>query len=509
MLAVAIPLSEFLMSVSQLILAANWFFEGNFKNKFSLLKTRKSILFFVSIIAIHLIWLINTTDFTYAFHDIRVKGPILILPVIIGTSGILTIKQTKILILFFVAAVIGGSLVSLSILLGILSYPIDSFRDISIYISHIRFSLMIVFAIFVLYYFIFKNFGKLVFWEKIIYAVLIIWLIVFLYLLQSLSGIFIFIIITIVLLFSGALKFKKIYLKFITTAMLLVVIAASIFYIYNSVKQFYEIEEITEQTIDKKTKQDNLYVHDFKSKLVENGTYTNLYICEKEMIKTWNKISDYKYWEKDKKGQKTKYTLIRYLTSKGLRKDAEGVKSLSKWDIENIENGIANYIFTNKYSISAIIYKLIWEVDVYFKTGNPNNHSVAQRLEYLKAAKGIIKDNFWFGIGTGDIKIEFKNQYEKMLTKLDENNQRRAHNQYVTLLLTFGVFGFIYLMIALFAPYFMHKEKHHLLFFVLMSIIIFSMVNEDTLETQPGITFFAFFYSVFLYAWNKEIFTKH
>ncbi len=510
LLGVAIPLSEFVTSLASLILSVNWLLEGNFKNKLRKLYYTKSILFFISVLLIHILWLFNTSDFQYAFHDIKIKLPLLALPVIMGTSSQLSAKQTKVLIMFFVASVFAGTLVSTSILLGIYDYKIDNLRDISIFISHIRFSLMIDLAIFILYYYLIYCKSRITLKEKVVYVFILVWLIVFLYLLQSLTGIVIFLIVSLILIFKHIHNVGNKYLRMSFLSVIVLVICLLVYYVYASITRFYDVDEVSEHNIEMITKQGNTYEHNFKDKTLENGHYVYLYVCDKELMLSWNKISKYKYWKKDKTGQNVvRYTLLRYLTSKGLRKDAEGVASLTIKDIRNIENGVANYIFADKYSVDAIIYKLIWEMDVYLKTNNPNNNSLTQRIEYLKAAKEIIKDNFWFGTGTGDPKTEFKKQYVKMQSKLDEKNRRRAHNQYVTFLLTFGIFGFMLTMIALFAPYFLHKDKHHILFSVFMLIVLFSMLNEDTLETQPGISFFTYFYCLFLYSWNNQDFVTN
>ena len=43
------------------------------------------------------------------------------------------------------------------------------------------------------------------------------------------------------------------------------------------------------------------------------------------------------------RGQDLQYTMFRYLTSKGLRKDSVGVSKLTILDVKNIEHGITNY----------------------------------------------------------------------------------------------------------------------------------------------------------------------
>ena len=163
---------------------------------------------------------------------------------------------------------------------------------------------------------------------------------------------------------------------------------------------------------------------------------------------------------------------------------------------------MANYIFENKYAIYPIIYKVIWEVDVYRKGHNPAGNSITQRLEYLKAAKEIVKQNFYWGVGTGDVKDAFLNEYDRVNSKLPIKRRLRAHNQYVTFLLTFGIFGFLMLFYCMFYPVYKKRVFSHYLFVVFITIALLSFINEDTLETQIGITFFSYFYSLFLFGSN-------
>ena len=39
---------------------------------------------------------------------------------------------------------------------------------------------------------------------------------------------------------------------------------------------------------------------------------------------------------------------------------------------------------------------------------------------------------------------------------------------------------------------------------VFLLIALFSMFNEDTLESQPGVTFFSFFYSLLIFNQNNK-----
>ena len=66
-------------------------------------------------------------------------------------------------------------------------------------------------------------------------------------------------------------------------------------------------------------------------------------INDEELDREWNKKSKVYVDGPDKKGNNLRYTLLRYMASKGLRKDSAGIVSLSPQDIANIECGNTNY----------------------------------------------------------------------------------------------------------------------------------------------------------------------
>jgi len=72
-IALGLPLSPFLVSAGQMLLALNFLIEGDFKNKFEQLKRNKTIWLFLLLPLVHLIWLINTSDFDYAIRDLKIK----------------------------------------------------------------------------------------------------------------------------------------------------------------------------------------------------------------------------------------------------------------------------------------------------------------------------------------------------------------------------------------------------------------------------------------------------
>ncbi len=505
-LAVSLPLSVFTTSFAEILLLLNWILEGRFSEKISLLKKRKAPLIISFLYIIHLFGLLNTVDFQFGIHDLKIKLPVLLLPLIIGSSSLLDEKKIRNILLFFAASVISASICSTSVFLGFINYPIYDFRDISLFISHIRFSLMVNLAIFSLFYYGFgedpvplknRNF-------KLVLVFSAIWLCAFLLVLKSLTGIFIFLVVGLIMGWKYSGKIGLIAPRFFIRVIIITIPLIIASYITHTISRYYYRENISITALDSLTIDKNPYNNYNQLTWVENGNYVWIYVCEEELRPEWNSKSNLNYDGKDKMGQDLRFTLIRYLTSKGLRKDRSGIKELTKTDITAIENGVANYIFLDKFSLYPRLYQIIWEVDAYKKGNNPSGHSFTQRLAYFDASMFLIRNNFLFGVGTGDVQKEFNTYYSMSDNPLKKENQRRAHNQYLTFLLTFGIIGFIGSIIALILPVFIEKRWNDYLFVCFFIIGLLSMLNEDTLETQTGVSFFMFFYCLLLFARREK-----
>ncbi len=485
------------MSVSQFLIASYWLLDGNFKRKWTLAKSNKVVLFFVAAWLIHAIGLLWSDNLQFGIHDLRIKLPMLLLPVFAGTLPRLTNKQIKTILISFLIAVFTGTMISMAVYLGFTHHEVKDIRDISIFISHIRFSLLINVAIIILIYFLRTDtIFQISSIEKKICIPLLIWFVVFLFILESFTGIVIFFIIAAILVFLYGIKNLQKIKRIALFVLLAIFFIIGISYIYSIHKKFFNTAAIDVSTIDIYTKEGNLYEHNPNIKYLENGNYISMYNCPTELKREWNKRSTISYEGTDQNGQQIKFTLIRYLTSKGLRKDADGMAHLTNEDIKKIEKSISNYKYFGG-GFSTKIYQFIWQIDCYLKGGNPSGHSLTQRLEYLKTASAIIGNNFWIGVGTGDLDVEFAQQYALQKSALSPECRLRAHNQYLTLFLTFGLPGFLLLMYLLIAPAFISKATHYFIFNFFILTVLLSMLNEDTFESQPGITFIMFFYVLF------------
>jgi preprotein translocase subunit Sss1 len=480
--------------------------EGNFSEKIQILKKRKAPLIISFLFVLHLVGLLNTSDFQYGFHDLKIKLPVLLLPLLIGSSVTISEVQLRKLLLFFSGAVIASSICSTAVFFGIINYEIYDFRDISLFISHIRFALMVNLSIFCMFYYGMGGDSLPIVNKKFRILLLLgaFWLAGFLLILKSVTGMVIFMILLLFMGWKYSGRLTQIAPKFIIRVLIITFPLVIFSYISHAIGKYNYRETIDVASLDSLTSEGNPYNDYNQLTWVENGNYVWVYVCEEELRPAWNKLSTIDYDSKDKMGQRIKFTLIRYLTSKGFRKDAAGLRQLNATDIQAVENGVANYIFLNKYSIYPRVYQIIWEIDAYRRGNNPSGHSVTQRLAYLDAARYIVENNFVFGVGTGDVQKEFNTFYNMSENPLKKEYQRRAHNQFLTLLITFGLIGFIIALFTLLMPVFLEKRWRDYLFLCFIIIGLVSMLNEDTLETQTGVSFFMFFYSLLLFGRKRE-----
>ena len=464
------------MSVGTVSIFVNWLIQGNFKEKFSNIKNNKVALSVLAIFAIHLIGLVWTTDFDYAFHDLKIKAPILALTLIFGSQMIFDLNQRKNILLSFVVAV------ALSVGISLYTYlklsagnePFDM-RDISIFISQIRQSLMVVFSIIILIYYSKKGEIKSLF--------LVIGVVLFggyLLFSGSLTGVVLiaFFLITAPFWIHG-FKVKSVLFSCLT---LLIIGGAFTYFSANSYAYYFTPKEVEKK---EKTSLGNLYAHNLSLNQLENGYYIGVNLAEQELKEGWEKRSDSSYLS-------VSAALIRYLTSEGLSKDAEALNKISAEGINDIEQKKTSSRDLN--ALSKRLDEFYFEIAILINKQNPSHNSIAQRVFAWNIGSEIIQKNKLIGVGTGDVKTTFEKEYSE--SSFTFSKKIRAHNQYLTFFIAFGIIGgIVCLCLILFPIKVFWKEILALAFY---TIILLSFLTEDTLETQAGVLFYSFFLGLFI-----------
>lgn len=526
------PFSRYVLSIGQWIVAGAWALErvdqrkflNYFKKPFGFSKVLLTLpfllyLFFdslwkafrelprskpamvlMSIYILHIVGLFLTADFAYALKDLKIKVPIFILPLFFSTSRPVAKSGFYGYLLLFIATLL---LVTIFNAGRMLQGEFIDIRDVSRYTSHILLGLMLVLGLFSSGYMILRRNG-LPLWGKGILLLISAWFITYLILTKSMTGISVFLITLVILLLIVAFRSRQRWLKLLLAFIILASVAGSFFYVRSVVRDYYHINPIDLNHLDYGSPRGNVYYHNTKANIVENGNYVWIYIQKEEMQEAWSKRSSIHIDSNDLKGQPVLFTLVRFLASKGLRKDLDGVNALTDEEVSAIEKGIANQVYLQKFSIRGRIYEMLLGYDDYRATGDPTGSSLMQRLEFWKAATGIIRNHWFTGVGTGDLNQAFRNQYERMHTKLAPDQRWRAHNQFLTIFIAFGIFGLAWFVFALLYPPVRLRKFRDFFTLTLLIMLLLSMITEDTLETQARVTFFFFWYSFFLFARRED-----
>lgn len=493
LIAASLPLSKAGISLGQILLALSWLWSGKIFSRLKAFFGNRMALAISSVFLMHVLGLLYTSDFDYALKDLRTKLPLLILPLIISTSEQLENKKFR--IVMFVG-ILAASVSTLFSVYNYLTFQFVDIRDICMFVSHIRLSLLVCFSVFVLLFYILqKNDFKL--FLKVLFGILVLWFIVFLVILESFTGLSILTFCAFVFFLKNIFSKNNIKTKGVFL-MLIVCIPAGLAYYLNSLNnKYFKVVPDSREELELFTVNGNKYYHDTLSNDMENGHYVWINICDKELRREWNKRSRIDFADKDLKGQDLKSTLIRFLASKGLRKDSAGMSMLTQKEVNSIEKGIADVNLVGMFSLEARIYETLWEFQNYRETKDPNGHSLLLRLEYWKTSLRIIEKNLFFGVGTGDMNVAFREQYEEMKSNLDKQWRLRSHNQYLSIAVGFGIVGLLWFIAVLFYPFMYKKFRQDFFVQTFFMIACFSMLTEDTIESQVGLTFFVF-YSTFL-----------
>ena len=471
-----------------------WIIDPDLKSRFKRLAVDNPATWMIGLYAIHLVWLLGTSDFEYAAKDLRIKLPLLVLGITIGTSSLSRDELKKV----FGAL---GAGVTVASFVGYYLYFADPMikmdpRSMAPDISHIRLSLMATVFIAAGVYF-WKDIDRR--WQ-IGTALILLNTFFFLYTLQTLVTLVVFAAATSTIIFFKITSNMSSKGRIALVTPLLVISVLCLVSLRKSYSEYFELSKDALPLLDKSLS-GNVYQHLDLSQ-IENGNYVYANLIPAEIISAWNRRSSIKIAENSPEGDDNYARLIRYLTAKGVAKDNEGVETLTEEDIRNIEVGFPSPVYAEKEGLSLRIHTFLHGTHLYLEKNVVAGSSFYQRFVYWAVGTSIARVNYLFGVGTGDVKNVFKDAYVDFPVFIEPKYQLRAHNQYITFLVTFGIVGLFYFLIMLVGLLKKWKTISLYTFFVVAAMV--SFISEDTLETQAGVTFFAFFLSVFSAADNTK-----
>jgi hypothetical protein len=246
------------MSMSIMLLGANWFAEGNYRKRLNLFCHTKPALLVSAVFFFHVLGLLWSSDWHYGWDDVRTKIPLFVIPFILSTSPVLSKNHFHLLLAFFVAGVLVSSLISVSVLLGVIPIEIHDIRDISIFVSHIRLSLMICLAISILGFFIAQNNSTSI---RALLSLAIAWLIIFMAILESLTGLIILFVVYAVVGIYYFNSRKSYWGKIVLVGAATLLIGTGV-KVYSIARSFIQVKPIDSALLEKRTLAGNPYKND-------------------------------------------------------------------------------------------------------------------------------------------------------------------------------------------------------------------------------------------------------
>jgi len=157
-------------------------------------------------------------------------------------------------------------------------------------------------------------------------------------------------------------------------------------------------------------------------------------------------------------------------------------------------------------SFQAKVAYTVWDMKM-FKEGTGNNYSDSDRLFSLQLGLDIFKEHPLIGVGAGDLREEIKERTAAF--GKDPEKHKMPHNQILSILAASGIIGGILFLITFFFPLFYAKAFLNSLHLSLHTIIFFSFMMENTLETSIGLGIYIFFLLIGLNYEKKNSSSKY
>jgi hypothetical protein len=361
-----------------------------------------------------------------------------------------TAKKTEGLWSFFLGALLLSSIVnSISYHFFAEQLQLIDIRDMSLFGSHIRFGILIGFGLSLAFFRIVTNR-----W----YGLLIVWFLYYTFDSQALSGVLTVVIVMLGHAINFLLQKRKVAWVFGISVISILFLVSLVYYLAQPIES--------------------------RETCPTNPT---------SMALAWQKRSKLPFEGQDLRGQDLSATIERYVMSKNGCASGYGIRHLSPEDIRLIELGFAD-VREAQGGLRARLFGLRFQLH---HSNNPNDHSLLERFEYWQNATSLIADNWLLGVGIGDVSDQMQQRYNERGSQLRPDRRLRPHNYYLTTWLNLGLFGFV-LFVGLLLLFIKQQLQYRQLQGLLIGIsLALTLFIEDGLETQMGLTIFAFFFAFY------------
>lgn len=150
--AVGLPLSKVVLSISTMFLLLNLLLKADFKTYFENWKSSRTFVLIVAFFLLHFVGLIWSENISYGLNDIWKKIPLIIIPLVATAIPFNVRIDRRFILLTFVASVMITSILNVLFYHQVIGdREVIEFRNMSQFGSHVRYALLVVIAIVIAY----------------------------------------------------------------------------------------------------------------------------------------------------------------------------------------------------------------------------------------------------------------------------------------------------------------------------------------------------------------------
>lgn len=491
-IAAGLPFSKIPLSIGTMLLGLNVILLWDWKTVWKNWRSNKWLWLLFGYFFLELLSLFWSANKGEGWNMIRRELTLYVIPLTIVALPLTSFRHYKWVALSFLSAVFITSFINTGTYFHWWGSKVyDDIRSLSLFVSHLRYAMMIVLAIVFCAAWWIRKFPYR--WIALLLAA---WFVFYTILSQIGMGMFTLSGIILVFFFFKVKSVQTLWLKRSFIAFFGLIVLFTGIFLYINLQPIPHKITITARDYEMKTVHGNQYTFDVMEKMNwENGYPVHAFIVDSELEKEWNKVSDIPFEDGlDPKGNPIRIILLRYMTSKGLKKDSLDFQQMTDRDIRNVESGFAS-VEMAKGGLSAQLYRMRSQLK---NSEDPNGKSLLEKMESLKAGLTIIRENPVTGVGVGDIKESFAKAYRQNKTKLTVENQHLTHNQFLTTWIVAGIACFVVFCAFWFLQLVTALRINAFEWTGFLVITLLSFLIEDTLQTQTGICFAAFFFAYFI-----------
>ena len=453
--------SHALMSFAMVFMALRFVFADKSRIKSYSKDVLIAVFSFFALICLGMIWSGGGSE---AWKQLEKSLPFLIVPLYLMNLPLQERKNLKIYAWVYILSLLVATFIGM---FNFLTIGNPDVRTIMPFCSHIRFALHLTLAASFIVVYCIQN-------KKTLFLLLALWFEAYMILTSALTGVVISFVVLFFIIPTYFLFKKKNKTAF---AIFISVFSLSVFAIISCLSYYYKDYFVPKNGEVK------------ENMIIENGNYIFDKVDYSQMQEGVEKYlkEDRNAVCKSREGEFLYVDIaIRYLNSKGYEKNLKGWEKLSKEDLENIKKGVPNYVYAQKIPLKSRLYSTFYEIEAYQKENKVKGSSLIQKIELWENSFEVIKNNLLIGVGTGNAPKELKKQLQSTNSELSDTNMR-THNQYFSIVFSYGIIGLLIWFAFLFYPMFRHSLNKNPYYVIFLLIMLISFFSEDTLDNQAGI----------------------